>query len=211
MKINNKKKSFLKENYSKSFTGSLVSQYGKSWKYIKESKNFIYAILIIFFLFILIGAFVPTPGILEQKILEIIEELLRKTENMSAAALVKFIFFNNLQSSFLGLFLGIGFGFFSLATGIINGYILGFVMLRSTQAEGALILWRILPHGIFELPALFISLGLGLRLGTFIFKKNKMEVLKKYFFESVRVFVFVIFPLLLVAAIIEGGLIFLFR
>ena len=196
MKIKNK---FFKENYV------------GSWRYIKESKNFIYAILMVFFLLVLIGAFIPIPGVLEQKILKIIEELLRQTENMSAGALVKFIFFNNLQSSFLGLFLGVGLGVFSFITGIVNGYILGFVMLKSVQANGVLVLWKLLPHGIFELPALFISLGLGMKLGTFIFKKNKIVILKRYLFESARAFVFVILPLLLIAAIIEGSLIFLFR
>ena len=34
-------------------------------------------------------------------------------------------------------------------------------------------LFRLLPHGIFELPAIFISLGLGLRFGMFIFQKEK--------------------------------------
>ncbi len=194
-----KKLLFFKKNYS------------KSWNYIKQSRNFIYVILIIFFLFILIGAFFPTPGILEQRILEIIEEILKKTESMSYGELIKFIFFNNLQSSFLGLFLGIAFGIFSLGTGIVNGYILGFVMLKSVQTDGVLVLWRLLPHGIFELPALFISLGLGLKLWTFIFKKNKIKVLKNYFFESLRVFIFVILHILLIAAIIEGSLIFLFR
>jgi stage II sporulation protein M len=194
-----KRQNFLRENYAKSL------------KYIRESGNFIYAVLVTFLLFVLIGAFIPAPGALEQKILEIIEDLLIKTQGMSAGELIKFIFLNNLQSSFLGLFLGIFFGFFSLATCIINAYILGFVMLKSVQAEGALVLWRLLPHGIFELPALFISLGLGLKFGAFIFEKKKVKVLKRYFFESLRVFVFVVIPLLLIAAIIEGSLIFLLR
>ena len=98
-----------------------------------------------------------------------------------------------------------------MITSIVNGYILGFVMLKSVQANGALVLWKLLPHGIFELPALFISLGLGVKLGAFIFKKNKIKTLKIYLFESARVFVFVILPLLFIAAIIEGSLIFLFR
>jgi len=196
---NKKTKSFFKQNYF------------KSWNYIKQSQHFIYAILIIFFLFISIGFLVPIPGILEKRILEIIEELLKITQNMSCGELIQYIFFNNLQSSFLGLFLGIAFGIFSLVAAITNGYILGFVMLKSVQAEGVLVLWRLLPHGIFELPALFISLGLGLKLSTFIFKKNKIKSLKNYLFESIRVFIFVILPLLLVAAIIEGSFIFLSR
>jgi len=61
----------------------LKNQYQQSWEYIKESRNFIYITLIIFLLFAFIGAFVPAPEFLEQQILEFIEELLRKTAEMS--------------------------------------------------------------------------------------------------------------------------------
>lgn len=188
-----------------------TENYRKSWKYIKESRKFIYTILIIFLLFILIGAFVPVPELLETKILEYIQELLRMTEGMSKGELVSFIFLNNLQSSFFGMIFGIVLGIFSVITSVLNGYLLGFVSSIAVSEGGILVLWRLFPHGIFELPALFLSTGLGLRLGTFIFKKNKLESLKNYLFGSLRVFLFVIFPFLLIAAIIEGILISFFR
>jgi stage II sporulation protein M len=75
------------------------------------------------------------------------------------------------------------------------------------QSSGLTSLLNLLPHGIFELPAIFISLGLGLKLGTTWFKKNIAETFRKYFWESLRVFVWIILPLLSVAAIIEGLLI----
>jgi len=69
-------------------------------------------------------------------------------------------------------------------------------------------LWRILPHGIFELPAVFIALGMGLKFGGFIFQKEKIKSLREYFWNSLRVFLFVVLPLLIIAGIIEGTLIF---
>jgi len=57
------------------------------------------------------------------------------------------------------------------------------------------------------LPAIFLSFGLGIKLGTFILQKKKIESFKDYFLNSLRVFFFVILPLLIVAAIIEGVLI----
>ena len=72
-----------------------------------------------------------------------------------------------------------------------------------------MVLWRIFPHGIFELPAVFISLGLGLKLGTFIFQRNKLKAFAEFFWNSLRVFLFIVLPLLIIAAIIEGSLIFL--
>lgn len=231
-----KTKNFFKENYR------------KSWEYIKESRNFIYVILIIFFLFVLIGAFVPAPESLEKQIFDFIEELLRKTAEMSHGELTSFIFLNNLQSGFFGMILGAVLGIFSVITSILNGYLIGFVSSRAAYEEGIFVLWRLLPHGIFELPALFLSTGLGLKLGfPFVYKyfkyywkrKNIFALLAGIFFllpsviltlilnknlrkyqlkdflfkvnNSLRVFLFVIVPFLLIAAIIEGCLIFFFK
>ena len=227
-----KKNKFFKKNY------------GKSWKYLKESKNFIYASLIIFFLFVFIGAFFPVPEIFRERILEYIQRLLEMTEGMSRGELISFIFLNNLQSSFFAMIFGIGLGIFSATTSILNGYVLGFVSSEAVYGGGILVLWRLLPHGIFELPALFISTGLGLKLGlpfvyryfkyywkkrnnlalltgvlflpfaiilTLIFEKNLRKYqLKDFLFKinnSLRIFISVIFPFLLIAAIIEGILI----
>lgn len=192
------KKNFLKENYS------------KSWNYLKESKNFIYIIIAIFFVFALVGFFVPVPDSIAEQILNFIKELIERTQGMSQLELIKFIFFNNLQSSFFGMIFGVLLGIFPVIAIIINGYLLGFVALISVESGGFLVLWKLLPHGVFELPAIFVSLGLGLKFGTFIFQEDKIESFKEYFWNSLRVFLFIIIPLLIIAGIIEGSLIFLF-
>jgi len=186
-------------------------EYKQSWNYLKESKNFIYAIIIIFFIFALISFFVPAPDSIKEQILNFIKELLEQTKNMSHQELIKFIFLNNLQASFFGMVFGIFLGIISVMFAVVNGYLLGFVALISVKSEGALILWRLLPHGIFELPAIFISLGLGLRLGTFIFQKKKSKSVKEFFWNSLRVFLFIVIPLLIIASIIEASLIFFGR
>lgn len=196
MKKKARKKNFFMENYRESLN------------YIRDSRNFIYSIIIVFLFFSFIGFFFPAPPLLEQRILEFIEELLRKTEGMSQMELTRFIFLNNIQSSFTGMLFGIIFGVFPVLVTVANGYLLGFVAERTTEIGGIFVLWRLLPHGIFELPALFISLGLGLKLGTFIFKKNKLESLGAYIVKSIKVFFFIVIPLLIIAAIIEGSLIF---
>lgn len=193
------KQNFFKDNYQ------------KSWNYLKESKNFIYIILILFFLFFIIGYFLPVPESIVTLILEFIEELLKKTSGMSQGELIRFILFNNIKSSFFGIIFGIILGIFSVIAAISNGFLLGFVASKTAQMEGIFILWKLFPHGIFEIPALIISAGLGLKLGTFIFQKKKLESLKNYLLNSLRVFLFVIVPLLILAAFIEGSLIFFFK
>jgi len=192
-------KNFLKNNYL------------QSWKYLKEARNFIYAIMIIFFVFVLVGFFIPAPNFIVEQILEFISELIEKTQYMSQWELIKFIFLNNLQASFFGVILGIFLGIFPIIIAVANGYILGFVSLISVMNEGGSILWKLFPHGIFELPAIFISLGLGLKLGSFIFQKKKFNLFKEYFWNSIRVFLFIVIPLLIIAAIIEGILFFIVK
>lgn len=187
----------------------LKKEYKKSWKYVKESKNFIYAIIISFFVFALIGFFVPTPDFISEQILNFIRELLEKTKDFSQFELIRFIFLNNVQNSFYGLIFGVFLGIPSILAALSNGYLLGFVSSMSVDNGGFISLWRLLPHGIFELPAIFISLGLGVKIGSFIFYKKKFEILKKYFFNSLRVFFLIIIPLFIIAAIIEGSLIYL--
>jgi len=186
-----------------------VKNYSKCWKFIKESRNFIYIVTSVFFLFVLIGFFVPVPDYLADEIMKILAELIRKTEGMSQFELIRFIFLNNTQSSILAMILGIFFGVFPIVFSAFNGYVLGFVALMASNSGGIGVLWKILPHGIFELPAIFVALGLGLKLGMFIFQKQKKKSFKNYIYETARVLVFVIIPLLIIAAIIEGSLIIL--
>ena len=190
---------------------SILKEYSESWKYIKSCKRQIYSIISLFFAFALIGFFVPISKEIMSLILEYVRQILEQTKDMSMIQLMNFIFLNNLQASFFGLILGLFFGIIPVFFALFNGYVLGIVASLTVSQEGMLSLMNLFPHGIFELPAVFISLGLGLKLGAFIFQKNKKEFFKRNLSNSFRVFVFVIIPLLFIAAIIEGALIFLIK
>ncbi len=185
---------------------NLRKEYKESWKYIRESKKFIYAIIGIFFAFALVGFFIPAPEFIVEQIMKIFKDIIAKTEGLSILGLMRFILLNNLRSSFFGMALGVFFGIFPVFFAILNGYVLGFVSEMSVSSQGILSLWRLLPHGIFELPAVFISLGLGMRLGTWIFKKDKNKF-KENLLRVLKVFLLIVMPLLIIAAIIEGFLI----
>jgi stage II sporulation protein M len=187
---------------------NLKKEYENCWNYIKESKRFIYLAIALFLVFALIGFFIPTPANLSNQIMVFIEELLAKLEGMSQGQLIGFIFFNNLRSSFFGLVLGGLFGVIPGLFAISNGYILGFVSSLSVAENGVKSLLSLLPHGIFELPAIFLSLGLGLKFGMFIFQKKRIEAFKEYLSNSLKIFLLIILPLLLIAGIIEGYLIY---
>lgn len=187
----------------------IKKKYIESWNFLKESKNYIYIIIGIFFAFFLIGLFIPAPEELSQQIMDFIKELIEQTKGMNWLELFLFIFLNNLKASLMGLVLGIFLGIFPILFAIANGYLIGFVSLISIKEEGIITLWKLFPHGIFELPAVFISLGLGIKLGTFIFKKKKLKTFREYATKSLNLFLLIIIPLLLIAAIIETSLVFL--
>lgn len=190
---------------------NLKKEYGLAFDYIKKSKDFIYTIIGIFIFFALVGFFISAPESLANEIIKFMQDILEKTKDLSQPDLIKFILFNNVQSSLLAIIFGVILGVFPILGTMLNGYILGFVASYASNEGGLLVLLNILPHGIFELPAVFIAFGLGLKFGTFWMEKNKIKTLLNYFWDSLRVFLLIILPLLIVGAIIEGCLIFIGR
>lgn len=186
---------------------SFFSKYKNSFKYVSDSRKEILFIIGIFIVFLLIGIFVPAPENISNQIMVYLNQLLAQTEEYGFGEMFLFIFFNNFKSSFFGLYGGIALGFFSFFTSLMNGYLLGFVSQFVSSQEGAGVLWRLIPHGVFELPAVFISLGMGAKLGSFIFRKNRLRFLKENIIKSLKVFVLIVVPLLVIAAIIESALI----
>lgn len=154
----------------------IYSNYKLSLKTLKNAKNYIWVAIILFFSFALIGFLFPV--FFQEQIFGIIKELIKQTEGLDTWNMIRFIFINNLKSSFFAIFCGVLFGLIPLSILVINGYFLGFVANKIIASEGVLVLWRLFPHGIFELPAVLISIGFGLRLGMFWFAaKNKSRAL----------------------------------
>ena len=185
------------------------NSYKECFSYIAKNKNFIYVVISLFIVSIFIGYFFPK--LFSDYINEMLKQLVEKTKDMNVIKLFLFIFENNLKTSFMGMLLGIAFGFFPLLLSFFNGYVLGYVSKGVIETEGALTLTRLLPHGIFELPAVFISFGLGLKLGFILLLniRNKKQVFFSNFASCLKIFVYIVIPLLLIAAIIESSLMFL--
>lgn len=181
--------------------------YKESLQFIKESRKYIYLAGGIFLFFFLCGFFLQVPADTEKLLLDSIRQIAEKFVGLNAFETIWAIFFNNLNVSFLIILSGIFFGIIPLFMLLSNGFIVGFVAQKVVSAEGLLTLWKLLPHGIFEIPAVLISAGLGIKIGFEILSK------KGSFRDNVRKsflsFVLIVIPLLIIAAIIEGSLIFL--
>lgn len=185
-----------KESFKKQFRGAL--------KYLRESKNYILAVALIFICGILLGViFSGSLGFLD----EILKELAERIKGLNTFETILFILQNNLTASLFGMAFGIVLGIFPVLTSFSNGVLLGYVLKIVFIDSGVKEFWRILPHGVFEIPAVFISLALGVKLGMFIFSREKGKEFMIRAKNSIILFVCVVIPLLIIAAIIEGLLI----
>lgn len=193
------------------FKKNILKEYNDAFKFISESKKYIYSIIAVFLFFAFVGFFFPLPEEIILKFIEYFKDLIEQTQGFGSVEMITFLFKNNTLASFFGLVFGAFFGVFPIINAILNGFVLGIAASMSVAENGVLSLLRLLPHGIFELPALFISLGMGLRLGFFIFTKEKIKEFNYRLKGSLKSFLLIVIPLLLMAAIIEGFLIVLSR
>jgi stage II sporulation protein M len=122
------------------------------------------------------------------------------------------IWFNNLFASISAILLGILLAAFPLFSLIGNGLAIGFMqhMVQQTGLSATQFYLALLPHGIFELPAFFIAVGLGIRLGIIPFRliwqrhmSEQRRPLFRIFFQELRHYLVLITVLLFVAAVIE--------
>lgn len=184
----------------------LLKELQKAFRYVSDSRIHIVSAFLLFSISALAGfSFSSFFTFLD----EILRELVSQTEGMNWIQLFLFIFKNNLLSALFALFFGLFFCVVPLFNAVINGVLLGYVASRAISFAGLVSLWRLLPHGFFELPAIFIAIGLGIKFGTSLFHSSPRKTITERFRGSLKVFLYIILPLLFVAALIEATLIFL--
>lgn len=129
--------------------------------------------------------------------------IVRDDGSFSALAL----FGNNLRAMVLSTLYGfIPFLYLPALSMGVNAILLGMVA-SSVNGQWLLLAAGILPHGIFELPALCLSLAAGLCLCQNInryIRKNEKGIITPLLLNILRVTGLVVIPLLVVAAIMES-------
>ena len=153
----------------------------------------------IFFLAILLGilhSFLdPSAGVV---LLSELQPLVEKLMVLEEWQLVLFIFLNNSVKILAAILLGTLLSIFPIFFLLLNGYLIGLI----AQHFGlALVLAGIVPHGIFEIPALLLGAGAGIHLGWIVFKRR--DCLKDELIQALWLFLKVIVPLLLIASLVE--------
>ena len=114
---------------------------------------------------------------------------------------------NNLSVSFMTFAAGITAGLGTLYLLFFNGMMLGVIGVACANYQMSVPLWSfVIPHGVLELPAIFIAGGAGLRLAQALMFPgvlSRRDSLASGGADAVRLLVGVI-PMLLVAGSIEG-------
>jgi len=180
-----------------------VKQISEAWKFIKDSKGyFVFVVLLMIFGGVLGWIYSVQLGIIIDPFLK---ELVESLSGLSGFGLIVYILQNNLTVAFLGVVLGVIFGIIPMINSMANGLVIGYVIKLTMEKASIFEMWKIFPHGIFELPAIILSLGLGIKIGFSVFSREKFS---KNFYGGVNVLMYIVIPLLIIAAIIEGSLIY---
>ena len=143
----------------------------------------------------------------------IVEGMAEKHDGLSSddpGSLFVFLISNNASIAFASVILGIIPVIAPVFISLFNGFAVGAVIEMISEGRSVVfILAGLLPHGIFELSAVFLACAAGLRLGLsplillyeerFSFSSWVSELK-----EAVTAFVLIILPMLIVAAFIEA-------
>lgn len=134
-------------------------------------------------------------------------DFLRETKGLTPA-----LFFHNLYVStlciILGLFPILPLGFMGFLVNMIgSSSVLGFFASFFGMDVTNIIIYGILPHGIFEIPAFVLATALGIKLCFYLtawmFRRERSLSFKTLMVNYGLIYIFVIVPMLLLAGLIE--------
>ena len=195
--------SWIKDQYRQAFAffrGSL-------WLYFKNSTIAFFVILLIFY-----AAGVLHPPIADSMI-AYFQSVIEQSEIVSDAGQISIfnLLANNLRASALSMAYGIIPFLYLPALPIgMNAAVLGALAAYYQLGHQSMLLLAagILPHGIFEIPALLIAFAGGLYLcrtvtATILHRETDLP-LSAAILSLVRVYITMILPLLIVASIVES-------
>lgn len=152
---------------------------------------------------------VPNGSELIFQQLEQLEDLAQEIFSVNPLYGIVRLFIHNTTASFSIIIFSFIIGLPPLLSLLGNGSMLGIIAVLMSQSDInflPFLFYGIVPHGIFELPAFFISAALGLKVGYHIIfplpDKGRIESIKEIW-KEIMYMAPTILALLLIAAIIE--------
>jgi stage II sporulation protein M len=154
---------------------------------------------------------ISAPPPVTQQVTEALQAVGEQYRDMSGGTLFFYILLHNVTASLLLLASGLLYGVVPVLAAGSNGFVLGVLYREAAATLGyAKAALKVVPHGIFEIPALLFTASYGLWLGIMAIRRARgrdeapLRVHVNHAFE--RYFA-VVFPLLVMAAAIETFLI----
>ena len=182
---------------------------------VRDIRSYVYGIkslfllaVLVFFVSAIIGyVFTSMNPDTADFSLQELESLVEIIEGLSPLQIMFFIFLNNSIKSLFVILLGVFLGIIPFLFLAYNGYILGVVAYVFSSEKGLLfILAAIIPHGIIELPMIFLSVAIGMRVGiaSFDYVLGRQSNIREELSAGLSVFFRFVVPMLLIAAVVEA-------
>jgi|LGOV01.1.fsa_nt_gb stage II sporulation protein M len=193
----------------------LNQQWDQAMNYYKENLKRLYGMTFsLFIVFSIMSTvfFINNPDLAYEFYNEI-EKIFQEKDilDQSGMGLVISIFLNNISASVMIILLGfIPFFYFPIFSMFSNGMIIGVMGAVFQLKDIGLMPFAIgvLPHGVVEIPALVLSVVLGInicqKLVLMIIRRKEKIKFKFVLKESFRIFLLWLVPLFAIAAFIEG-------
>jgi stage II sporulation protein M len=169
----------------------------------KFIKPYIYFVCSLFLISLSIGYL--TPFQYQQEIAKKILTYFSPWQSFTQLQIFVKIFLINYISTLLTLLLGLLFGLGPVICLIINGYTIGnFISFASSNVSIYKIGLAIIPHGIFEVPAVLIASSYGLWWGVKNYRKFRYkDSFQDDFSLPIKRYINIVTPLLLIGAFVE--------
>lgn len=173
------------------------------------NKKLTIAVVIVFIISGILG-YILTNQLMTEDFVENLIENLRYIFDQEGNISLLPLFLNNVKATSIAIIMGfIPFLYLPFLSSALNGMIIGVVLKFSAfqgQSPVKTFVIGILPHGIFELTAIFLSLSIGVSLSHTLTRgilKKPTPTIEDFLKAAIRTYITVIIPLLAVAAGIE--------
>lgn len=151
------------------------------------------------------------PSAIRQQMAGMFEVVVGNYRDLAGGMLFFNILVQNVMATIFVILSGVIVGIIPTFAISSNGFGLGVLYRQASEVSGySKAALKILPYGVFEIPALLIAASYGLWLGVMIVRRmrGKESTLLRFQIEhAFRRYFAVVFPLLIVAAAIETTLI----
>jgi len=168
-------------------------------------KRIFFILIVLFLVSALIGYYLYGEQ-LSSEFMEIFRETYGDIGEWNPLLIMGYIFLNNAAKSLGALLLGMAIGIPPILFIVLNGFVLGLVAYDVGQTMGlGYVFAALIPHGIIELPAIFLSSAMGIRIGICVIRKLRGGEgnIKAEIRRSLKGYLVRVLPLLFIASIIE--------